>query len=262
MAILEETAPQLVDWIGDRAVILELGSGASRKTHVLLKAISNAAAYVAIDISSDILINTTSHLVRTYPKLKIVPLIADFAAQVVIPWQELPVDRGRNMVFFPGSTLGNFDPTDACCLLKKISHLAGPGGHLLLGVDLVKPTQILSAAYNDAKGITAQFNLNILMRMKTELAAEVNVEDFAHHAFFNETKSRMEMHLVSLRRQKIRVLGSEFGLSSGETIHTENSYKYTPDCLSELALQAGFQRQAFWTDSQHLFAVALFSRES
>jgi dimethylhistidine N-methyltransferase len=260
MRILADHAPRIASLVGERAAIIELGSGASRKTRILLDGLPSAGAYVPIDISLDILLESARELGAAYPGLRILPVCADFTSSVPLPWHELPDDCERSLVFFPGSTLGNFEPAEVRELLGRIADLLEPGGQLLLGADLVKHPGILNAAYNDAQGVTAEFNLNLLRRMRRELNAELDLHGFAHHAYFNSKKSRIEMHLVSLRRQTARVFDVEFRFEAGETIHTENSYKYTPESLSEVMLGAGLERRAFWSDPQRLFGVGLFEK--
>lgn len=262
MAILREEAAQIAGLVGDCPVILELGSGASRKTRILLDAIPRARVYVPIDISEDILVESARKLRISYPQLRVLPLCADFTASVNVPRQELETHQGRRMVFFPGSTLGNYDPVDACALLSRVADLVEPGGLLLLGVDLVKPARILNAAYNDAQGVTAAFNLNLLRRMQTELGAQLDFGAFSHHAFFDEAKGRVEMHLISRRKQVVRILDAEFRFDEGESIHTENSYKYSRQGFSELASRAGLQELACWFDPRRLYMVALFENVS
>jgi dimethylhistidine N-methyltransferase len=187
--------------------------------------------------------------------LRIEPRCADFGAQGLDG-----IPHGRRLVFFPGSTIGNFEPPDAVHFLQRLGRLAGPEGSLLIGVDLKKETRVLDEAYNDATGITAAFNLNVLARLNRELAADFDLEAFEHRARYRPELGRVEMHLVSRRAQQVTVAGQRIPFRTGESIHTENSYKYTIDEFRRLAAQAGWEPLAAWADPHHLFSVQYFAR--
>jgi dimethylhistidine N-methyltransferase len=260
-SILQRRIRDIAAFLDERSVILELGSGASRKTRLLLDALPRATAYVPIDISREFLLDTARELGRAYPSIPVLPLCADFTRPWSMPEDKLPKESGRRLAFFPGSTIGNFERKEALELLKHAAATLGYGGQLLIGFDLLKPREILEPAYDDSEGITAAFNLNLLHRMRRELSAEVDPDGFRHRAIFNERESRIEMHLESLRAQEIRVLGRSFGFEPGETIHTECSHKYSMGDFEALARQAGFRKRAFWTDENEYFCVALFDAE-
>jgi dimethylhistidine N-methyltransferase len=260
-AILERHAAEMAELLGERPVIVELGSGASRKTRILLDAVKDAAAYVPVDISREFLRQSAETIRREYPGLRVFPVCADFTRPLSMPENELTGTTGARAAFFPGSTIGNFHRGEAKAFLRQTAALLGRGGRLLIGVDLIKPREILEPAYDDAQGITAAFNLNLLHRMRDELGARVDPQGFRHQAVFNETEGRIEMHLVSLRDQELEILGQRFRFGEGETLHTECSYKYSPDQFEDMARQAGFAVRSFWTDPRQLFGVYLLEVE-
>lgn len=251
MAILESAAAQIAQLAGTAPLLIELGSGASRKVRLLLEAL-RPAAYLGVDISRDFLLASTQRLAEDYPWLEVHAACADFSQNIRLPYARPDV---KKLAFFPGSSIGNFDPDDARRLLQRLAARLQPDGALLIGVDLRKPTAILDAAYNDTRGVTAAFNRNLLVRMREELRAEVDVDAFHHHAFFNEDQSRVEMHLVSRRPQTIAIDRQYFEFEHGESIHTENSYKYTVGSFQALAAEAGYRPVRVWTDAQQLFSV-------
>lgn len=251
IGILQDNAKAIADLIGPDCVLLELGSGVSEKIRLLFDVLS-PASYLGFDISKDFLLLSTKRLARDYPDLEVHAVCADFTKQLELPEQ---CDSDRLVAFFPGSSIGNFEPGDAMKLLKEVASMVGKGGRLLIGVDLKKDKAILDAAYNDAAGITADFNLNILQHLQDELQADVEVSEFKHHAFYNEHKGRVEMHLVSSCEQQIQLGEESIDIAEGETIHTENSYKYHRDEFTELAAGAGFDVKKIWTDDQCLFSV-------
>jgi dimethylhistidine N-methyltransferase len=232
-------------------VLIEPGSGNCEKAMPILDA-GGMTHYVPIEISADFLVSACAGLARQRPQITVQAVCADFTECVALPES---VPRGRRMVFFPGSTIGNFEPAEAARLLRHFHDLAGPGGYLLIGTDLDKDTATLEAAYNDAAGITAAFNLNLLERMHRELGAEVEVGNFRHLAFFNEAASRIEMHLVSQCAQVIGIDSRRFAFSRGETLHTENSCKYRLEGFQALAERAGYRTAAVWRDVEALFSV-------
>jgi dimethylhistidine N-methyltransferase len=254
LGILRDAAPEIAAEIDPGAVLVEFGSGASVKTRLLLDAGEQLAVYVPVDISVERLQASAEEIRRDYPKLTVAPLAGDFTAGLRLP--ETASGRPRTG-FFPGSTIGNFEAEGAAAFLRAAAELLGRGAYLLVGVDLVKPEPVLLAAYDDPQGVTAEFNRNILLRANRELGADFDLEGFAHRAVWNADAQRMEMHLESLRPQAVRVDGRAFRLERGETIHTENSHKYTLDSFAALVGRAGWRQDRVWTDPERLFAVVL-----
>jgi dimethylhistidine N-methyltransferase len=255
--ILERGGAALIDDVAEGATLVEFGSGSSIKTEMLLRN-GRIGVYVPIDVSSSALAEASARLRDLFPGLDVLPVIADFTGEVRLPQRRRDSQR---VGFFPGSTIGNFTPADARALLRRMAGVLGQGSRLVIGVDLQKDRKRLIAAYDDAAGVTAAFNLNLLVRMRRELGARLDLEAFAHRAVYNETHDRIEMHLVSLRDQAIHVAGEVFSLAAGETIHTENSYKYTTDGFSTLALEAGWRARRVLTDDERLFSVMLLEAE-
>lgn len=249
LAILREHAGEFAALAGPGAEIVEFGAGSLRKVRLLLDAFDAPARYVPIDISGEYLAGAAAELRRAFPQLEIRSVAGDYTQELA-----LPVAAGRRIGFFPGSTLGNFTPEEALAFLQRAARQLA-GGALLLGADLVKDPHVLHAAYNDAEGVTAAFNLNLLVRANRELGARFAPEQFAHYAFYNAPLQRIEMHLVSRERQSVAVGGQRFTFEEGESLHTENSYKFTVDGLRALARRAGFQPGPVWTDPQRLFSV-------
>lgn len=232
--------------------VVEFGAGSSEKIRALLKALPQVSLYVPIDVSRDFVEGEAAQLRTDRPDLEVVPVIGDFTGEMTLP----PEARSRPLLgFFPGSTIGNFEPEQAGRLLARFAALLGEGASLLIGVDLVKPDAILNAAYDDAAGVTARFNLNLLRRINRELRADFDLAGFAHRALFDRAKSRVEMHLVSLRTQEVRLGGESLRFTAGETIHTENSYKYRPEDFEALATRSGWLRETMLTDPNGLFAL-------
>ncbi len=252
LGILRDNAGAIGRLAPAGAAVVEFGSGSTEKIRVLLRAIPDVSAYVPVDVSGDFLNAEADQLRADLPGLEITPVAADFTQDVSLP----ATVTGRPVVgFFPGSTVGNFEPDVAVWLLGRFARLLGPGALLILGVDLVKGDSILNAAYDDAAGVTARFNLNLLARMNRELGADFDLRSFAHRAFFNRERSRVEMHLVSRHKQAVRISDMTIPFAAGETIHTENSYKYTPHSFETLAGHAGWAREAMFMDCGELFAV-------
>lgn len=249
--ILQCYADEIADLTDPGCVLIEPGAGNSSKVRFLLDAL-RPSVYVPMDISGDFLVDSASVLAREYPWLNVHAAHIDFVHHLALP-EELP-DRHR-VVFFPGSSLGNFEPQEAVIFLKKISATIGRQGALIIGIDVKKDKSILDAAYNDKQGVTAAFNLNLLERINRELRANFKPERFAHKAFFNEAAGRIEMHLVSECDQRVQVDGHVFEFSTGDSIHTEYSYKYTPHEFHQLASRAGFRSARYWLDSRALFSV-------
>lgn len=250
-ALLTEHAQEIAAFVGPQAVLVEFGSGASVKTRILLDALTDLRAYVPIDISGDHLKAAATRLAADY-RVPVVPLHADYTATLALP---AAVPEGRRVGFFPGSTIGNFDPAEASAFLARVGRLLGPQGRFLVGADLRKDQARLLAAYNDREGVTAEFNLNLLRRINRELGGDFDPTAFRHEARFNQAESRIEMHLVSLRDQQASVAGRRFDFAAGESIHTENSYKYTAESFAELAARGGWHLEAEWRDSDGLFSL-------
>ncbi len=255
--ILERHAGEMAAAIGPQAALIEYGSGSSAKTRVLLDALPDLAAYVPIDISGAFLQGSAEALRAEYPGLTVLPLAADYTAPYTLP--ALPPETRRRVVFFPGSTIGNFLPEEAWSFLAQAAQVAGPGGGLLLGVDLKKDVDVLERAYDDSEGVTAAFNLNLLTRINRELGADFSLDAFRHEARYNATDGRIEMHLVSRRDQTVHVGGQALAFREGESIHTENSYKYDLSELEAASRSAGLRLDRTWTDPHRWFAVLLFS---
>ena len=252
IGILEEHAGDIAALIPPGAALVEFGSGSSTKTRKVLSTAASLGAYVPVDISAQFLQQQAAELRREYPKLAVLPVAADFTRPFELP------DAVRIMPrvgFFPGSTIGNFEPHEAAAFLRHAGRILGRGATFIVGVDLIKDTQVLQKAYNDPQGVTAKFNLNLLARINRELGAKFNLECFEHHAFFNRERSRIEMHLASLKRQRIKVCGECIDFRAGETIHTENSYKYSVASFGALARGAGWTPTTVWTDPDNYFSV-------
>ena len=250
--ILEAHAGEIAKLIPADAAVVEFGAGSSAKTRILLRAAPHVSAYVPVDISGEFLAAETARLQQEMPNLRVLPVEADFTRPFVLP--AALGDRPR-IGFFPGSTIGNFEPHEANTLLRHAAAMLGPGALFIVGVDLVKDPDILTAAYNDDAGVTAAFNLNLLVRINRELGGEFDLAGFRHRACYNQEQRRIEMHLVSLARQKVRACGKSFDFRRGETIHTENSYKYTVESFRSHARGAGWTNAATFVDAQNYFSV-------
>ncbi len=257
IGILTKAAPEIAALAGRGGVLVEYGSGSSRKTRLLLDALA-PDVYMPIDISRQHMLAACHALAADYPTLHLMAVCADYTRPFVLP----RVARGgqRRLAFFPGSSIGNFGPLEALRFLKNVAQQLATGDGLLIGVDLKKDPAILHAAYNDAAGVTAAFNLNLLARCNRELGTDFDLGAFAHRAFYNEAAGRIEMHLDSLRTQTVQVAGQAFEFAAGESIHTENSYKYRPDEFRHLATQAGFEPLHTWADAGELFGVLYLRR--
>jgi dimethylhistidine N-methyltransferase len=251
LRILEDNAAAIAAYIPPGSALVEFGSGSSRKTRILLAAAPQLAAYVPVDICGPVLEEEAAELRREFPELHIEPVTADFTHPFDLP-SSVPAAR---VGFFPGSTIGNFEPHEAAAFLRHTAKILGPGATLIVGTDLQKDSSILNAAYNDAAGITREFNLNLLTRVNRELDGKFDLDSFEHHAFYNRERQRVEMHLASNKRQKVRVAGETIEFRAGETIHTENSYKYSADSFCALARGTGWTPVAFWSDPDQYFCV-------
>jgi len=258
--LLEHYGERMVTAMGSDSVVIELGSGSAIKTPLLLHHMNDEAVYVPIDICESHLEQSTRRLKQMFPEQRMLPICADYMAMPTLPVSH---DKDQRRVFyFPGSTIGNCTPAQSVQLLKQLASLGGDNAGLLIGVDCKKSPQILNAAYNDAEGYTAEFNRNLLLRMKNELNAQLNLNNFAHKAEYNIEAGRMEMHLVSQTEQPAMVNGETFLFEDGETIHTENSYKYTPDEFQQLAQRAGWKPKMLWSDTNNWFSIHYFIRDN
>jgi dimethylhistidine N-methyltransferase len=256
--ILKDSAAAIAAKISSGCALFEFGSGASVKTRFLLDQLKDVIAYLPIDISGEFLESSAERLRLLYPHLQILPICADFTKPLRIEAKALSANP-RRVGFLPGSTLGNFTPAEAIRFLRSTAQFLGYGGQFLVGIDLVKDQAVLEAAYNDSERVTAEFNLNVLLRLKNELGAEIDLEAFEHYAFFNRDESRIEMHLISRKNQVIEIEGERISLLMGEGIHTENSYKYTPAKFKGLVSTGGFDVLEMWTDERGYFGVFLLA---
>jgi dimethylhistidine N-methyltransferase len=252
LGILRENAAGMAKLIPQGACLVEFGSGSSAKVRILLQAAPQVAAYVPVDISADVLEGEAAVLRRDFPKLSVSPLAGDFTQTVELPASLTAVPK---VGFFPGSTVGNFEPHEAAAFLRNAGRILGRDSILIIGVDLIKDAAILNAAYNDQAGVTEAFNLNLLARINRELSADFKLENFEHHAFYNRERHRIEMHLASAKRQKVKVCGETIDFRAGETIHTENSYKYSVPSFGALARGSGWMPAGLWTDAKTYYSV-------
>ncbi|WP_338781605.1 L-histidine N(alpha)-methyltransferase [Metabacillus sp. FJAT-52054] len=249
--ILESVKNEIALLIGPEAALIEFGSGSSRKIQILLQSLKDLSVYVPIDISKEFLYASSLKLAHDYPTLHIHAVSGDYTAPMTLP----DLNCRKKAAFFPGSTIGNFEPREAGAFLDTVAAMLEKGDGFLVGVDLKKESHILHSAYNDARGITAEFNLNLLRRMNRELGADFALDAYRHHAFYNEEKGRIEMHIISQKDQKVTIQSEEIVIQRGETIHTENSYKYEVEEFHNLASKSGFAARKFWTDENRLFSL-------
>ena len=256
LEILEARAGEMADLAGPNSALIEYGSGAGVKVRLLLDALEAPVAYVPVDISREQLARVAGDLAADYPSVSVRPLWADYTTALHLPWLPTGV---RRLAFFPGSTIGNFHPTEAIAFLQRVRRTVGPDGALVLGIDRTKSAAVLNAAYDDAAGVTAAFNLNMLVRLNRELGANFDPARFRHRAFFNSGASRVEMHLVSLEAQSVNVAGQRITFERGESIWTESSYKYDRARLERLVAAAGFRIERLWTDSGKQFWVTFLA---
>ncbi len=258
IGIMRANIAEMVALIGPGCLLIEYGSGSSEKTRILLDNLEDMAGYVPVDISRNHLLQAAGDLAVEYPELEIRPVYADYTVHLDLPSVAKPVER--RVVYFPGSTIGNFDHDEAVAFLQRIAENGEPGDGLLLGADLKKDPAIIEAAYNDAAGVTAEFNLNMLRHLNRKLGTDFDLEGFEHEAVYNKDEGRIEMHLVSLADQRVRVNGEIIPFAEGETIWTESSYKYSREQIADLASRAGFEVEKIWTDAEGLFSVQYLSR--
>jgi dimethylhistidine N-methyltransferase len=256
--LLRRYAPDIAESIGPNAALIGFGTGAGIKTRLLLEHLQNPIAYIPVDISKQRLVDSAVELSRAMPALEILPVCADYLQELQFP---KPLRKPDHVaVFFPGSTIGNLEPPVAEDFLRRVCRLCGKSGGLIIGVDLQKSREVLEAAYNDATGVTAEFNLNLLVRANRELAADFDLARWKHRAVYNEDEGRIEMHLISVGEQTVHVGGREFAFADGEKIITEFSYKHTLEGFAHLAASAGFREASrVWTDPQRLFAIFHFA---
>ncbi len=247
LALTRAHLAAIARFAGRGCELVEYGSGASHKSRLLIRAL-RPKAYLPVDISASALEQAAARLAREFPWLRIVPVRADFSRPLEIPAGA----RGRRVAYFPGSTIGNLTPEEAHAFLARSR---GQAGRMLVGTDLKKDANVLHAAYNDARGVTAAFNLNLLARINRELGGDFDLKRFSHYAFYNAALGRIEMHLVSLGKQTVRLGRHSFGFQRGESIHTENSYKYAAEEFRALAARAGFRAKKAWTDREARFAL-------
>jgi dimethylhistidine N-methyltransferase len=256
IGILERYGAEMAAALGPGVRLIELGSGSALKTELLLARLKDPAAYVPVEISREHLMASAARIAADFPGLEVLPVTADFTEPYELPE---PTRRRveRNVAFFPGSTIGNFPRPMAADLLANTCREVGPGGAMLVGVDLVKDRETLERAYNDAAGVTAEFNLNLLVRLNRELGADFDVDAFAHRAVWDAEAARIEMRLISSRAQRVTVAGRAFDFAAGEVLVTEYSHKHKPEAFRGLAQGAGFVLARTWTDRDGLFSVQL-----
>ena len=251
LSILHDRRGAIAATVPQGAALVEFGAGATTKVRLLLAECA-VAAYVPVDISGDFLQAQADGLRKDFPALGIYPVTADFTAPFALPEAVAAMPK---VGFFPGSTLGNFEPHEACAFLRSARDILGHGAQMVIGVDLEKDERVLSRAYNDAAGVTARFNLNVLHRINRELGGNFDLSAFTHRAIYNRERHRIEMHLLSRKAQTVRVLGRSFSFRAGESIHTENSYKYSLERFAALARGSGWTPRECWTDSAQMFSV-------
>jgi dimethylhistidine N-methyltransferase len=257
--ILEAAAPAIAALMGPGIQLIELGSGSSRKIRLLLDLLTEIGGYVPIDISGAHLRQAAEAVARDHPAIPVTALCADYMLDLTLP-PELDAGYRKRVAFFPGSTIGNLLPDEAAGPLHRCWGLVGRGGDMLVGVDLKKPKPILDAAYNDSRGVTAAFNLNLLTRINRELGADFDLARFAHLGFYDEVEGRIEIYIESLADQLVHVAGNGFRFAAGERIHTEYSYKYSVEEFQALARRAGWTALQCWRDPNHLFSVHYLRR--
>jgi dimethylhistidine N-methyltransferase len=255
-AILEAHAAEMVASVAEGGLLVEFGSGSSRKTEILLAHLPRLGAYVSIDVSQSALEEAGTRLARRFPDLAVRPIVGDFSRAIALPAE---LAHRPKLGFFPGSTIGNLTPGEAAGLLAMFRARLSPGGCLIVGVDLKKDARRLVLAYNDAAGVTAAFNLNLLARINRELGGTFDLAAFRHEAVYNPREGRIEMHIESRRDQEVRVRGRRFRFRAGERIHTENSYKFSIGEFQELARSAGWLPKRVWADADNLFSVHLLA---
>ncbi|HNP37611.1 MAG TPA: L-histidine N(alpha)-methyltransferase [Woeseiaceae bacterium] len=257
--IMQSHVAEIAELVGPEASLIEFGSGSSTKTRVLLENLTSLAAYVPVDISEEQLLESARQIREEFPHIEVLPVVADFTRTFDLPSPTvMPL---RNIVYFPGSTLGNLEHNDALALLGVMHRVAGADGALLIGVDLQKDPEIISAAYNDSAGVTAEFNLNMLRRINNDFDADFDLDAFEHHAKYDPDKGRVVICLLSSRDQVVHIGGETISIASGERILTEYSHKYTLAGLAAMAEKSGFRVAKVWTDADKLFSVQYLTRD-
>jgi dimethylhistidine N-methyltransferase len=259
LGILQTYAGDMAARIGPNCRLVELGSGASIKVRLLLGALETPLAYIPVDISRGFLRDAAARIAADFPELDVIAVCADYTRPFALPQVSGPA--GKTVGFFPGSTIGNFEPAAVVAFLEHCGKLLGPGAEMLIGADVKKDKAILDAAYNDAEGLNAAFNLNLLHRIAKELDSDIAIDDFAHVAFYNPDEGRVELYIKSLKDQSAVIAGRRFSFAAGEMIHTENSYKYAIPEFRALAARAGFQALDTWTDAEGKFSVHYLRRD-
>lgn len=257
LQIMQTRGGEMAEHLNSGIELVGLGTGAGTKTRILLEKLRHPAVYVPVDISSEQLAQSTALFRRLFPRLEILPVCTDYLQPFRLPAASREITR--KVVYFPGSTIGNFEPDAAGNFLRRIADHCGAGGGLLIGVDLQKEHDVLERAYNDSRGVTAQFNLNLLARANRELGANFDLRLWQHRAIYNSKEGRIEMHLLSKTDQVVRLDDREFQFQADEKIITEFSYKRTPEGFAALAGKAGFEFEKIWTDDARLFGVFYFS---
>jgi len=252
-SIMQAHIKEMVELMGPRVLVIEHGCGNCEKVRFLMDHLHDPVAFIPIDISQEQLLQVAKELDSIYPQLQVLPVCADYTSSFELPVPER--ESKRTVVYFPGSTIGNFDPIPAKHFLEHIASLCGSVGALLIGVDLKKDPAVLHSAYNDSEGLTAAFNLNLLARINRELDCDFQLDGFEHYAFYNPRESRVEMHLVSQRSQVVHLDGKTISFAKGENVWTENSYKYNLDEFEQMAAAAGFRVERVWVDERQWFSV-------
>lgn len=255
--ILTRHAFEISELVGPEALIIEPGAGVGEKIRLLLPYFDAPAGYVPLEISKETLMEMTAEIAGIFPEVKLYPVCADFTEDFTLSDLDLGAIR-KKVIFFPGSTIGNFTPAEARSFLRRMKEVAGPGGALLIGADLKKDSDILNRAYDDSRGVTAAFNLNLLKRLNSEIKTDFDAGAFRHRALYNQELGRVEMHLESLREQEVLIDGRPVRFKAGETIHTESSYKYTVEEFQALGEDAGWKPRRNWQDEKNLFSVYYF----
>jgi dimethylhistidine N-methyltransferase len=259
LSILEQYSQSIAQMLPENLSIIEPGCGSGKKVAYLLAHMANVKTFVPFEISEEMLSYSLAHLSPLFPDLAISPLLGDFTHSQMVKQltKDTALDSQTNLVYFPGSTLGNFAPVKAIEIMNNFHRLCGVNGYVLIGVDLVKECQVLLDAYNDKAGITAAFNKNLLQRINNELNGTFNIDNFSHESRFNEQHSRIEMHLVSNCNQSVIINDQQIDFIEGESIHTENSHKYTLESFKQLAAQANLKLEQTWQDDSNYFALCL-----
>jgi dimethylhistidine N-methyltransferase len=255
--ILSRHHAEIALQIGPNVELIGLGTGAGTKTRILIEALDKPAAYIPVDISEKQLRKSTAVFRKIFSSLEILPVCADYLQPVVLPSPRHKA--ARNVVYFPGSTIGNFEPNEALEFLRRVANVSGRGGGLLIGVDLQKDQSVIEAAYNDKAGVTAEFNLNLLSHINRKTGANFDLKRWQHRAIYNAEAGRIEMYLISQTDQTVRIQDRQFHFRAGERILTEHSYKHTPEGFTALARQVGFDFVKLWTDDARLFGVFYFT---